>query len=66
MSSENSFTTETKTTREEIVYGKTRIEIEFQLKAMAKKDGRMLLASAKPIKIRINGKEIGLLEGEGR
>ena len=66
MSSESSFITETKITKEEIVYGKIRIEIEFQIKAMAEKDGRMLLASTKPIKIKIDGKEIDLLEGDGK
>ncbi len=64
MSSENYFITETKTLREEIVYGKTRIGIEFQLKAVAEKDGRMLLASTKPVKVEVNGEEIDLLECE--
>jgi hypothetical protein len=57
-----SFITETRNIKEKRIYGKTIVEIEYRLNATAEKNGRMILASARPTRIRINDKEVELEE----
>ncbi len=47
-------------TRREIFYMGMRLEVEFQLKVTAVRDGRLFLASAKPIRIKVDGREFNL------
>lgn len=56
------FVKETRIVKLERVYGETKVEVDFLIKATAERDGRMVLASAKPARIRIDGKEIKLRE----